>query len=311
MSATVSYDAIVIGAGISGMYQLHRLRGLGLSVRVFEAASGVGGTWYWNRYPGARFDSESWTYGYSFSEEILQRVGVERALRGRSRRPCATATSSPTSSTCAATSVQHARDHGGGRTTRPRGAGRSRPRTAGGAGAVPDHRDRAAVGADTMPNIPGVESFKGEAYHTGRWPHEPVTFEGKRVAVIGTGATGVQTITEIAKTVGDAHGVPAHAQLLRAAAQQQDRRRKTQAQIKSTYPEIFARCKETWGGFIHAADPRKALEVSEEEREAFYEKLYAEPGFGIWMGNFQRRDDRTRRRTPRSRSSSAGRSARG
>src|SRR6266513_362652 len=66
------YDAIIIGAGISGMYQLHRLRGLGLSVRVFEAGDGVGGTWYWNRYPGARFDSESWTYGYSFSDEILR-----------------------------------------------------------------------------------------------------------------------------------------------------------------------------------------------------------------------------------------------
>ncbi len=72
MPATSSYDAIVIGAGISGMYQLHRLRGLGLSARVFEAGDGVGGTWYWNRYPGARFDSESWTYGYSFSEEILR-----------------------------------------------------------------------------------------------------------------------------------------------------------------------------------------------------------------------------------------------
>ena len=67
-----SYDVIVIGAGISGMYQLHRLRGLGLRVRVFEAGNGVGGTWYWNRYPGARFDSESWTYGYSFSDEILR-----------------------------------------------------------------------------------------------------------------------------------------------------------------------------------------------------------------------------------------------
>ena len=70
-----SWDAVVIGAGMSGMYQLHRLRGLGLRVRVFEAGSGVGGTWYWNRYPGARFDSESWTYGYSFSAEILREWG--------------------------------------------------------------------------------------------------------------------------------------------------------------------------------------------------------------------------------------------
>ena len=69
---TASYDVVVIGAGIAGMYQLHQLRGLGVRARVFEAGHGVGGTWYWNRYPGARFDSESWTYGYSFSEEILR-----------------------------------------------------------------------------------------------------------------------------------------------------------------------------------------------------------------------------------------------
>src|SRR6201994_1262026 len=69
---TTDFDAIVIGAGVSGLYQLYRLRELGLTARVFEAGSGVGGTWYWNRYPGARFDSESWTYGYSFSNELLQ-----------------------------------------------------------------------------------------------------------------------------------------------------------------------------------------------------------------------------------------------
>src|SRR5260370_16410957 len=75
LSMAARYDVIVIGAGIAGMYQLHRLRGLGLRVRVFEAGDGVGGTWYWNRYPGARFDSESWTYGYSFSDEILREGG--------------------------------------------------------------------------------------------------------------------------------------------------------------------------------------------------------------------------------------------
>ena len=77
----LDYDAIIIGAGISGLYQLYRLRELGLRVRVFEAGTGVGGTWYWNRYPGARFDSESYSYGYSFSQELLRRVGLDRAFR--------------------------------------------------------------------------------------------------------------------------------------------------------------------------------------------------------------------------------------
>src|SRR2546430_5154108 len=142
------------------------------------------------------------------------------------------------------------------------------------------------LSAPTMPTIPGVESFRGEAYHTGLWPHEPVTFAGKRVAVIGTGATAVQAITEIAKTVGHLTAfqrtpnwcAPLHNSPIDAA---------TQARIKATYADIFARCRESFGCFIHDADPRKALEVSAEDREAFFEKLYREPGFGIWMGNFR------------------------
>jgi cation diffusion facilitator CzcD-associated flavoprotein CzcO len=142
------------------------------------------------------------------------------------------------------------------------------------------------LSAPTMPTIPGVESFRGEAYHTGRWPHEPVSFASKRVAVIGTGATAVQAITEIAKTVGHLTVfqrtpnwcAPLHNRPIDAS---------TQARIKATYPETFAICRESFGCFIHQADPRNALEVSPEEREAFYEKLYREPGFGIWMGNFR------------------------
>ena len=137
-----------------------------------------------------------------------------------------------------------------------------------------------------MPAIPGVEDFRGEAYHTAAWPHQPVSFAGKRVAVIGTGATGVQAITEIAKTVGHLtvfqrtpnwcaplHNSPIDAE--------------TQRAIKARYPEIFETCRESFGCFIHQHDPRNALEVSPEVREAFYEQRYREPGFGIWMGNFR------------------------
>ena len=103
--------------------------------------------------------------------------------------------------------------------------------------------------------------------------------------MIGTGATGVQTIQTIAGQRRPSHRVPAHAELVRAAAQRQDRRRDAK-QIKAGYPEMFARCQETFACFLHTPDPRGAFEVSDEEREAFYEKLYGERGFGIWQGNF-------------------------
>jgi len=278
------YDVIVIGAGMSGMYQLHRLRGLGLTVRVFEAGDGVGGTWYWNRYPGARFDSESWTYGYSFSDEILRDWAWSEhfAAQPETLRYCNFVADRldlrrDIEFSCRIATALY--DEGAGEWEIESQDGR---------------RTRArflitAIGplsAPTMPTIPGVDSFRGEAYHTGLWPHEPVSFVGKRVGVIGTGATAVQAITEIAKTVGHLTVfqrtpnwcAPLHNSTIDAT---------TQTRIKATYPEIFARCRESFGCFIHDADPRKAMEVSAEEREALFEKLYREPGFGIWMGNFR------------------------
>jgi cation diffusion facilitator CzcD-associated flavoprotein CzcO len=284
ISTGESYDVIVIGAGLSGMYQLHRLRGLGLRARVFEAGDGVGGTWYWNRYPGARFDSESWTYGYSFSAEVLREWEWSEhfAAQPETLRYCNFIADKfdlrgdiEFGSRVTAAAYDEAANRWvivieGGRRARARFL-------------------ITAIGplsAPTMPAIPGVEDFRGESYHTGRWPHRPVSFAGKRVGVIGTGATGVQAITEIAKTAGHLTVfqrtpnwcAPLHNSPIDAA---------TQARLRATYPEIFAICRASFGCFIHQADPRNALEVSPDEREAFYEKLYGEPGFGIWMGNFR------------------------
>jgi cation diffusion facilitator CzcD-associated flavoprotein CzcO len=278
------HEVIIIGAGLSGMYQLHRLRELGYSVRVFEAGDGVGGTWYWNRYPGARFDSESWTYGFSFSDELLQEWNWSEhfSAQPETLRYC----------NYVADKFDLRRDitfH-----CRVSAAAYDEEANEWEIAFTDGRRARSrflitAIGplsAPTMPTIPGVGDFRGEAYHTATWPQQPVRFEGKRVAVIGTGATGVQTITEVAKTVGHLtvfqrtpnwcaplHNGPIDAE--------------TRARIKASYPEIFARCRNSFGCFIHDADPRNALEVSPEEREAFYEKRYGEPGFGIWMGNFR------------------------
>ena len=278
------YDAIIIGAGIAGMYQLYCLRKLGLSIRVFEAGGDVGGTWYWNRYPGARFDSESYTYGYSFSDELLRewewsehfasqpevlrylnlvadKFDLRRDIQFHSRVTAA----------CYDESTNHWQvetDDG------TRAQARFLITAIG------------ILSAPTMPNVEGIESFEGASFHTARWPHEPVDFAGKRVAVIGTGATGVQVIQEVAKTAAQLTVfqrtpnwcAPLHNRPIDP---------ETQRRIKETYPEIFAQCRESFGGFIHVHDRRNALDVSAEEREAVYERLYASPGFGIWMGNFR------------------------
>src|SRR5580693_4931302 len=283
MGAT-RYDAIVIGAGMSGLYQLYRLRQLGLRVLVLEAGTGVGGTWYWNRYPGARFDSESYSYAYSFSPELLaewdwgehfagqpetlrylnhvaDRFDLRRDIQFRSRVASA-----------------HYQD-----------AARRWDITLEDGQCFAARFMITAIGplsAPTMPAIPGVDSFEGQSFQTARWPHEAVELAGKRIAVIGTGATGIQTIQEVAKTAGHLTVfqrtpnwcAPLHNSKIDAA---------TMARIKAGYPDMFKRCQETFACFLHTPDPRGTFEVTPEEREAFFEKLYGEPGFGIWQGNFR------------------------
>ena len=278
------YDAIVIGAGIAGMYQLYRLRQLGLSVRVFESGDGVGGTWYWNRYPGARFDSESYSYGYSFSKELLQEWEWSEHFSAQPE-------------------TLHYLNFVADKFDLRKDIEFNSPVSA---ASYDDNEHRweivlddgrraqaqfliTAIGilsAPQMPNIESIDSFQGKAFHTARWPHAPVDFAGKRVAVIGTGATGVQVIQEVAKTAGHLtvfQRTPNYCAPLHNSPIDDE----TQRSIKASYPEIFATCRESHGGFIHNADPRHALEVSPEEREAFYEQRYSEPGFGIWMGNFR------------------------
>ena len=281
--STASYDAIIIGAGIGGMYQLHKLRELGMRVRVLEAGTDVGGTWYWNRYPGARFDSESWSYGYSFSDELLQewdwpehfaaqpdtlrylqhvadKFDFRRDIQFNSRVVAAQFEEGPARWTVMLESGETA--------TAPLLITALGP-----------------LSAYTLPSIPGRDSFEGAAYHTARWPKEGVDFRGKRVGIIGTGATAIQTIQTIAKEVGHLtvfQRTPNWAAPLHNSRITPEEQRS----IKARYPEIYERCKQTVSCFIHTPDPRKALDVSPEEREAFWEKLYAEPGFGIWMGNF-------------------------
>jgi cation diffusion facilitator CzcD-associated flavoprotein CzcO len=279
-----AFDAVIIGAGVSGLYQLYKLRELGLKVRVFETGTGVGGTWYWNRYPGARFDSESYSYGYSFSQELLEEwYWAERfSSQPETERYL----------NYVADKFDLRRDI---QFNSPVSAAYYREGTRSWDVILEDGRCYhtrfliTAIGvlsAPTMPRIPGVETFLGQSCHTHYWPKEPVDFHGKRVAVIGTGATAVQTIQEVAKTVG--HLTVFQRTPNWCAPLHNDRiGEEEMRQIRASYPEIFARCDETPGCFIHAPDPRATHEVTQEEREAFFEKLYGEPGFGIWQGNFR------------------------
>jgi cation diffusion facilitator CzcD-associated flavoprotein CzcO len=280
----MDYDAIVIGAGISGLYQLYCLRNLGLEVRVFETGTGVGGTWYWNRYPGARFDSESYSYGYSFSQELLDEWHWTEHF-------------SPQPQTLkylnyVADKFDLRRDiQFESRVT----AAHYKEQTRSWEIALEDgsrHSARfliTAIGplsAPTMPKIEGIETFEGQSCHTARWPHEPVSFEGKRVAVIGTGATGVQTIQEVAKTAATLtvfQRTPNWCAPLHNAPIGEEEMR----EIRTRYPEIFARCRDTFACFLHTPDPRATSEVTPEEREAVFEKLYGNRGFGMWQGNFR------------------------
>jgi cation diffusion facilitator CzcD-associated flavoprotein CzcO len=277
------FDAIIIGAGVCGLYQLYKLRQLGLSVRTYDDAGGVGGTWYWNRYPGCRFDSESETYGYSFSDELLQEWDWKEHFSGQPEnerylnyvadkfnlRRDIQFNSSVTSAAYDATAERWEIQLGNGQKARAQFL----------IGAV------GIMSATYTPSFPGIESFKGTSYHTSKWPKGPVDLKGKRVAVIGTGATGVQLIPEIAGEVGHLtvfQRTPNYTAPLRNAPIDPE----TQRRIKASYTEIHKRCRATSAGFVHDFDPRSALDFSPEERLAVYEEMWSAPGFKKWMGNF-------------------------
>jgi cyclohexanone monooxygenase len=270
------YDVVVVGAGFAGMYMLHRLRGLGLSVRVYEQGGDVGGTWYWNRYPGARCDVESMQYSYSFSDELQQEwnwseryapqpeilryanhvadrfdlrsdiqlnTRVDRAAFDESANSWQVATSD--GKTVIANYVVLA------------------------TGCLSNAR---------MPDIKGLKDFKGKVYHTGHWPHERIDFTGLRVGVIGTGSSAIQSVPVIAEQASHLtvfqrtanFSIPAR----NAALTEEEREA-----FRANYPEIrrFAR-EDARNGIYTEMPDRGALDDGDNERRAKFEQRWAHGG---------------------------------
>jgi cation diffusion facilitator CzcD-associated flavoprotein CzcO len=273
---TTALDALIVGAGFAGLYQLLCLRNrLGLSVKVLEAGAGVGGTWYWNRYPGARCDSESHVYWYTFSDELMRewewserypgqseilrylnfvadRFDLKRDIQFNSR----------------VISAQY-----------DEAANRWSVRTEQGETFVAKFLVTAVgcLSTANVPKIPGLQDFKGDWHHTGHWPHEGVDFTGKRVGMIGTGSTGIQAAPVIAAQARHLtvfqrtanYSVPARNVLLTQEFKQY---------VKQNAREIRDTTHQTYNGMGFRVEDRKAVDTSPDEREKIYESAWQRGG---------------------------------
>lgn len=284
------FDAVVIGAGITGIYQTHLLLKLGMTVKGYEAGSDVGGTWYWNRYPGARLDTESYAYGYfalngilpdwnwkerfASQPELLQYVGraadamdvrkhyqfntrVKQAAFDAQENVWVLTLEDGTRSTCTFLI--------------------------------------SAVGplsATRMPSIEGINNFKGESFHSSRWPRDSqgvpvgIEFTGKRVGVIGTGATGVQIIPIAAQTAAELHVFQRTPNWCIPLGNGPLTPELTE-QLRGDPAAFMEFLKTTDTAFPYRRGTQKAVEASAEDRRALFESLYAMPGYALWLSSYR------------------------
>ena len=281
-SSVRKLDALIIGAGVAGLYQLHQLRELGMNVRAYDTASNVGGTWYWNRYPGARFDSEAYIYQYLFSEELYKGWSWSEKFPGQSEierwlnyvadrlnlRPDIQFDTTITSAEF---------DEATNRWTVKTDTGETIDTqflvTCGGMLSAP------------LTNVfPGQDTFKGKLFHTGRWPKEPVDFAGKRVGVVGIGATGIQVIQTIAGQAGHLTvfvRTPQYAVAMKNpkyGQQEVDAYKARFEELKSTIPNTFTGFEYD---FIH-----KWADLTPEKRREVLEETWQDGSLKLWLASF-------------------------
>ncbi len=281
-ASTGAVDVLVVGAGITGIYQLYRAREAGFSVALLESGAGVGGTWYWNRYPGARFDSESYTYGYLFSKElfcewewqehfapqpeterylnhVVDRFDLRRHMRFGTR----------------VDSAEYDEESGTWR-------------VAAGGTEVEARFLIAATGVLSVPytpDVPGRDDFRGDSYHTGLWPDTPVDFLGKRVAVVGTSSSGVQIVPAIADQVASLTVYQRTANWCTPLNNVPIDPEK-QARLRADFEQVREILDTSVHGFLHPPNQRTAFEDPEDERRRFYEEMWNSPGFAKLTSNY-------------------------
>lgn len=276
-------DALIVGAGFSGLYQLHRLRQRGFEVRLFEAGAELGGIWYWNCYPGARVDSHVPNYEFSMEElwrdwNWTERFPAYEELRRYFRHvDDKLELSRDIRFNCRVTAARFDAD-----------ADQWQVECADG------HRVRTRffipctgfAAKAYVPDLPGLEGFAGPCFHTAHWPQDGLDMSGRRVGVVGTGASGVQVIQEAGRVASQLTVFQRTANLA-LPMQQQALDAPSQRAAKAHYPEWFRRRAQSEGGiFDIAADERSALEVSAEERRAVFESAWQKGGFHFWAGTF-------------------------
>ncbi len=282
-STPADVDVLVVGAGITGIYQLHRALEAGFTAQLVEAGDGVGGTWFWNRYPGARFDSESYTYGYLFSQELFDewewsehfagQPEIERYLNHvvdrfdlrrhmRFGAPVTSASWDDGTDTWLVTTNEGAH-------TRARFV-------------------VAATGVLSVPYVPdikGRDRFRGEQHHTGRWPAEPVEVAGKRVAVVGTSSSGVQVVPAVVDEVAELTVYQRSANWC-TPLNNRPITAEEQAQLRADFEQLREVLASSIHGFHHPPNPRSAFEDDAAARHAFFERMWASPGFMKFTSNY-------------------------
>ena len=277
-------DVLVIGAGVTGIYQLYRAREAGFSVALVEAGDGVGGTWFWNRYPGARFDSESYTYAYLFSQELfdewewqehfagqpeteryLNHVVDRFDLRRHMRFGAAV--------TAAVVGRRLGHLDGDHRRRRPRSRARFLVAATG------------VLSVPYLPDVPGRDDFRGVQHHTGRWPAEPVDVAGQRVAVIGTSSSGVQVVAAVVDEVA-ALDVYQRSANWCTPLNNRPITAEEQARLRAEFEQLREVLNTSIHGFHHPLNTRSAFDDPPEARRAFFEEMWASPGFMKFTSNY-------------------------
>ena len=275
-------EILIVGAGFAGLYQLHHLRKLGFSVKIYEAAPGLGGIWYWNCYPGARVDSHVPVYEYSMEEVWKDWDWKERFPGGQELKDYFQHVDKKLNLSKdiyfnkRVTAAEFDQDNNqwhiqsdDGEFTRARFVLFC-------TGFAAKHY---------VPDFPGLKDFKGPCHHTAQWPQQGLDFKGKRVGVIGNGASGVQVIQEASQQASHLT-VFQRTPIMALAMQQRTFTPETQQAMKEDYPTSHQKRRENFGGFDFDVNFQSALTVTPEEREAVFEKAWAKGGFNFWSNTF-------------------------